>query len=99
MKKFKQGIVSEVKRQKAETIKQKSLQDKYHVKKDVMIVEKSNMAKFTINLLGSLIRLGCTIAILVLAAIGLTVLLYPNIRAEFLLVIRDVYSSLITMLR
>ena len=97
--KFKQGIVSEVKKQRAEEEKQKILHNKYDVKKDIMIVEKNNMAKYMVNLLLSGIRLFCTIGILILAVIGLMVLVYPNIREQFLMVSREIYSNLQIMLR
>ena len=99
MGKFKQGIVSEVKKQRAEEEKQKILHNKYDVKKDIMIVEKNNMAKYMVNLLLSGIRLFCTIGILILAVIGLMVLEYPNIREQFLMVSREIYSNLQIMLR
>lgn len=99
MGKFKQGIVSEVKKQRAEEEKQKILYNKYDVKKDIMIVEKNNMAKYMVNLLLSGIRLFCTIGILILAVIGLMVLVYPNIREQFLMVSREIYSNLQIMLR
>lgn len=99
MGKFKQGIVSEVKKKRAEEEKQKILHNKYDVKKDIMIVEKNNMAKYMVNLLLSGIRLFCTIGILILAVIGLMVLVYPNIREQFLMVSREIYSNLQIMLR
>ena len=63
-----------------------------------MIVEKNNMIKFFIRVIGGVIRIAATIIILLLAAIGLLTLLYPEIRVELVAVLQDIYNQIRMML-
>lgn len=74
-------------------------QEKLHKKHDVedeniMIVEKSNMVKFSVKTVSSIIRTAATIALLVLAAIGLISILYPAPRNELLNIYHDTIQQL-----
>lgn len=79
------GLMKKYKEDTAFEETQKELKEKHHIEdKNVVVVEKNNMAKFSIKTLGTLIRLFATIIILALAAVGLTALLYPESREALL---------------
>lgn len=94
MSKFKKKIVSEIRKDQKEEKNQKILKQKYKVGDDVLVIEKSNMFKFTVKLVANLVRIFCTITILMLAACGLLALIYPQPRADLLEVMLDTYREL-----
>jgi|GEM_PF-798680 len=84
--KFKDGFITGVKKEKETQKEQELLHKKHHVvDADIVVVEKSNAWKWIINKMIAFIKLISTMLLLVLAAIGLFCLLYPNIRAEFII--------------
>lgn len=85
MSKFGKGLVNDIKEEHAFLEEQDRLKEKYHVKeKNVVVVEKTHLWKFTVKVIGNLIRYAATIIILILAGIGLFTLTYPEIRSPFL---------------
>lgn len=56
---------------------------KHRISEDIVVVEKDNMIKFMVHMVGSLIRVVATICLLILATIGLFTLMYPEIRIVF----------------
>lgn len=99
MAKLKNGIREAALKEKEEQQKQEGLRKKYKVDdKEVMIVEKNNMIKFFLHVFYGTIRIAATITILLLAAIGLLTLLYPEIRTEFLIVMKEIFRQLKLML-
>lgn len=97
---FKKTIVPDIKKEIAFTESQELLKEKYKIEnQDVVVVEKSNAYKFTINAFVAMVKLVATIILLVLAAIGLMSLIYPNIRAEVLIVMNDILMQLKILLR
>lgn len=78
MGKYKKKLVEEIIREKNEKRKQDQLREKYHVEEEnIMVVETTNVYKFTMNLIASLVRIICSIFIFILAALGLLALIYP----------------------
>lgn len=99
MAKLKNGIMDDILKEKEEQQKQEDLRKKYQVDgKEVVIVEKNNMVKFFLRVLDGIIRIAATIIILLLAAIGLLTLLYPEIRVELLTVLQEIYRQIKIML-
>lgn len=85
MSKFKTGLVKEYEEKKAVAQEQQSLRAKHNIKtSDVLIVEKSNMAKFTVKTLGSIIRVVASIFVSALAIVGVVSMIYPVPRAALL---------------
>lgn len=61
--------------------KQEELHAKHNIQdKEVIVVEKSNMIKFSVRSIVALVRLCATILLLFLAAVGLLCLIYPETR-------------------
>lgn len=62
------------------------------------LVEKSNMIKFLIHLLTSLLRLLCVLAVFCLAVCGLLALVYPEPRTALIQVFSSILKQLFSML-
>lgn len=93
--KFSRGLVKEYKAECEEARRQEKLRKEYNISdENIKVVEKKTTFKFVVNLLISFGKLLATIALLVLAAVGLTCLLYPAPRAEFLVIFDEVLGSL-----
>ncbi len=72
-----------------EKIKEQKEQEELHKKyadidPDVKIIEKSNMAKFTVRMVGRIIQIIAQIAIIIFAIIGVLSLIYPDTRASLI---------------
>lgn len=89
--------MSQIKEQQEFEKQQKELKRKHRIdEKNVIVVEKSNMTKFLIRTIGNVVRISATILILVLASIGLTTLLYPQIRNELLIILHQIIEQLVS---
>lgn len=96
IKKYKKGLVGDVKEEMKFEKRQDELRGKYNldVPNDVIVVEKANVYKFTVSALAAMIRKAAAICILILAAIGLMTLLYPDVRNAFMKVLSELLSQL-----
>lgn len=100
MGKFKKTLVSAAKADLAQEQEQKRLRKKHHVEEEgLLIVEKDNLVKFLIRCLASVIRIGATIFLFLLAAIGLVSLVYPEVREVLFRVLYQIGQEFFTMLR
>lgn len=91
MKKFMEAYEEETAKQQ----EQKRLHTKHDIEdENVIVVEKSNMVKFSIKSLGVIIRSGATIILLCLAAIGLLCIIYPETRQPLQDVVVQIFSQL-----
>ena len=100
MAKYKRKLVADIEKQKTEEKIQSDLKDKYNILQDpdVVVVEKSNMIKFLIHLLTSLLRLLCVLAVFCLAVCGLLALVYPEPRTALIQVFSSILKQLFSML-
>ena len=100
MGKFKKTLVSAAKADLAQEQEQKRLRKKHHVEEEgLLIVERDNLLKFFVRCLASMVRIGSTIFLFLLAAIGLVSLVYPEVREVLLRVLYQIGQELFTMLR
>ena len=100
MGKFKKTLVSAAKADLAQEQEQKRLRKKHHVEEEgLLIVERDNLLKFFVRCLASMVRIGATIFLFLLAAIGLVSLVYPEVREVLLRVLYQIGQELFTMLR
>lgn len=99
MGKIKTGLLQEY-RQKTKTAQeQTALKEKHGITdKDVVVIEKSNMAKFSVKVIASVIRICATIVIFTLAVIGVVALLYPVPREELLKIWKEIAHGLLPFL-
>lgn len=94
--KYKRGLVQEVKKEQAFNQKQSELKEKYNIENsDVVVVEKTNMLKFTINKVFLLVRWGITAVVSGLAVVGVLTLVYPQIRLPFFYVANQIYRQIL----
>ena len=99
MAKYKRKLVADIEKQKTEEKIQSDLKDEYNIQDpDVVVVEKSNMIKFLIHLLTSLLRLLCVLAVFCLAVCGLLALVYPEPRTALIQVFSSILKQLFSML-
>lgn len=100
MGKFKKTLVSAAKADLAQEQEQKRLRKKHHVEEEgLLIVERDNLLKFFIRCLASMVRIGATIFLFLLAAIGLVSLVYPEVREVLFRVLYQIGQELFAMLR
>ena len=76
---------------------QKNLKEKHHIE-DPNVVEKNSFIKFFIQTGARILRMTATIVLLFLSVIGLVTLVYPSLRSDLLLIIKDVQKQLIYLL-
>lgn len=74
---------------------QEELRKKYDIKEEVVVKETSNMGKFMIKSIGGVIRIIATVAVLILAAIGIITLIYPESRQILFETIREAFEGLL----
>lgn len=99
MGKFKNSLVTEIHGKDEYNRKQKMLKEKHGITNDnVVVVEKSNMAKFLIRVMGNIIRIIATICILILAIIGLMTLVYPVLRAPFFDIAKSILHQFFSLI-
>lgn len=87
--KFKPVLIKELNDKLQEEKKQEELRKKYEVPEDIIVVEKSSIAKFLIKTIGRVIRITATILLVIFAGIGLTGLLTPGIREDMLIILSE----------
>jgi len=74
---------------------QTKLKEKHNIEEEnVIVVEKSNMVKFTIRLVIRAIKFIFTLILLFLAMVGMIALIYPIPRAD----LKDIFLQMFTQL-
>ena len=91
MKKFMEAIEEQ---QEQERIQQR-LHEKHDVlDENVIIVEKSNMLKFSVKSIAAILRLVATCIILFLATVGLLCIIYPETRQPLIKICEQLLEQL-----
>ncbi len=99
MKKFNREIVKRIREENEMQKEQIQLKQKYGVdQEDVVIVEKSNLAKFFVKTLARIIRIAADILIFFLSVVGLAALIYPASRMELFHQACNIYQELVHFL-
>lgn len=100
MAKFKTCLVKEYKEQQAFQESQEKLKRQHNVTADkrIVVVEKSNMAKFTVKTIAALVKALASAILLCLAVAGLTALVYPSTRADLLILAQNILEQILTFL-
>lgn len=99
---IKNGLMRQVAKERDEEKKQEKLRSKYKNKElpeQVIIIEKNNMSKFLIKIIGNLFRISAQIIIAFLACCGLLALIYPQSRDILISVVRDVWEQFIYLMK
>lgn len=75
-----------------EQVEQRKLHEKHKIAdENIVVVEKNNMIKFSVRSAAALVRMAASILLLILAAIGLLCLIYPDTRTEFMQIANHLY--------
>jgi hypothetical protein len=91
LKKFVEAYEEEIEQQK----EQQRLHSKHDIEdENVIVVEKSNMIKFSVKSICAIIHVGATIVLLTLAAVGLLCIIYPETRGP----LQDVVIQIVNQL-
>lgn len=92
-------LVAEIKEEIQFEENQKKLKEKHHIEDpNVVVIEKNNFIKFFIQTGARILRMTATIVLLFLSVIGLVTLVYPSLRSDLLLIVKDVQKQLIYLL-
>ena len=92
-------LVAEIKEEIQFEENQKNLKEKHHIEyPNVVVIEKNNFIKFFIQTGARILRMTATIVLLFLSVIGLVTLVYPSLRSDLLLIVKDVQKQLIYLL-
>jgi len=70
----------------------------YCANKKIVVVEKSNMAKFTVKNIAALFKALASAVLLCLAVASLTALGYPSTRAALLILAQNILEQILTFL-
>lgn len=88
------GLYDNKRKMMQEREQQGKLREKYGIEEKVVVKETGNMVKFLVRSAAGLIRIASLILLLLLAAAGLTTMLYPQLRQLFFLTASDAFSGL-----
>lgn len=96
MSKFKKNaFVEQYKASEREKEKQAQLHKKYSIDDEIKIVEKSNMAKFTINTIARIIKALAGVVIIILAVVGIYSIVITEIRQPLLENLNQIWQYII----
>ena len=97
--KFKKGFVSEYKNKKQQEAQENRIKQKHHITdENVVVVEKSNTLKFIIRILVLFLKTAAWITLIILAAVGILCLVYPETRSALFDVISGIRAGTETLI-
>ena len=91
--KFSTGLVREHREEREEQRRQELLKEKYDIREDIVVVEKSNTFKFIVRVLIRFVKTVALILLMLLAFIGLMGILFPDSRAELWNIAVEIYAQ------
>ncbi len=91
--KFSTGLVREHREEREEQRRQELLKEKYDIREDIVVVEKSNTFKFIVRVIIRLVKTVALILLVLLAFIGLMGILFPDSRAELWNIAVEIYAQ------
>ena len=97
-KKFRSSLVKQIKEDEKERLHQEELKEKYDIKDNTGVVEKSNTIKFVTKTIIGLLRFLAALIVFLLAITGLAAILYPDSRNILLHQALQVYEELLELL-
>lgn len=97
-KKFKSSLVKQIKEDEKERLHQEELKQKYDIKDNTVVVEKSNTIKFVTKTIIGLLRFLAALIVFLLAITGLAAILYPDSRNILLHQALQIYEELLELL-
>lgn len=98
MGKFKPTLVTVAKQKEEDQREQLRLRKKYNIPENIHVVEKNNFLKLLLKCFRNVVKLVSTIIIVLLAFMGLTSIVYPNVRSELLKIYISIWNELLVLL-
>ena len=97
--KFKKGFVSEYKNKKQQEAQENRIKQKHHITdENVVVVEKSNTLKFIIRVLVLFLKTAAWIILIILAAVGILCLIYPETITELFRILAEIIEGTKTLI-
>ena len=97
--KYRTGLVKEYNQKKQEEAEEQRKREKYNITdENVKVVEKSNTVKFLVRLLILAVKTAAWIALIILAAVGVICLIYPETRNALITVLTGIKDGTIGLL-
>ena len=92
--KLKKGCVSEFNESRRRELEEIKIRQKHNISDEkVVVIEKSNTVKFLFKVLLNGIKTAAWIILIILAAIGMMCLIYPETRTEFFKIISEIFTG------
>ena len=91
--KYKKGFTAEYNQRIQQQTEENRIKEKHHITdENIVVVEKSNTLKYIIRIMVLLLRTAAWITLIILAAVGILCVIYPETRAALF----DVLSGICT---
>ena len=98
--KFKKGFTAEYNQRIQQQTEENRIKEKHHITdKNVVIVEKTNTLKFIIRIMVLLFKTAAWITLIILAAVGILCLIYPETRTELFHILSGVFEGTKAMIQ
>ena len=92
--KFKKGFVREFNENKKHEIEENKIRQKHNISDEkVVVIEKSDTVKFLFKVFLNGIKTAAWIILIILAAVGMMCLIYPETRTEFFKIISEIFTG------
>ncbi len=92
--KFKKGFVREFNENKKHEFEENKIRQKHNISDEkVVVIEKSDTIKFLFKVLLNGIKTAAWITLIILAAVGMMCLIYPETRTEFFKIISEIFTG------
>lgn len=99
MSKYKSGLMQQLEEERIFEEEQAAVKKKHNIEdKNVMVVEKDNTYKFTVRVISKIIQSVAMACILLLAALGLIALIYPEPREEMFIILNRIFNETLGMI-
>lgn len=98
--KYKKGFVKSYYERKQEQENENRIKDKHHITdENIVVVEKTNTIKFIIRIMVLCLKAAAWITLIILAAVGILCLIYPETRAELFRILISIFEGTKTMIQ
>ena len=92
--KFKKGFVKEFNENRRQELEEIKIRKKHNISDEkVVVIEKSNTIKFMFKVLLNSIKTAAWITLIILAAVGIMCLIYPETRTDFLKILYEIFTG------
>ena len=92
--KFKKGFVREFNESRRQELEEIKIRQKHNISDEkVVVIEKSNTVKFLFKVFLNGIKTAAWITLIILAAVGMMCLIYPETRTGFFKIISEIFTG------